>query len=305
MQDQNKSMFDQLREILLQEERQNSSAIQKEVSEIKEEVTAIQEEVSGIKDELSDIKEELSDEGKFEERLDPLIEHKLSRLKSQFHDIFGHEVKESVKREFVQSREEFVEVIYPIMGKMVQKYVKMQMGLLLEKLGETTDNAFSVDWWKGKARRLFKSKTQRQKENLELVLAPEIVDILYIHRESGLLIGCHSPQNTADVDMVAGMLTAIKSFVEDALKHTNVLLETIEYSGYQILIDNFHRYYVATVVSGNPTTEFRAKLYDHLLEFDENHVPDVIETVEDQLFERISAQLKIHINNLSLVSDRN
>jgi hemerythrin len=50
--------------------------------------------------------------------------------------------------------------------------------------------------------------------------------------------------------MISGMLTAIKSFVEDAFQQNQQNLETIEYELYNIHIQNFHTYYIATIISG-------------------------------------------------------
>ena len=89
--------------------------------------------------------------------------------------------------------------------------------------------------------------------------------ILY-EKGSGLLLGNHSTTETMDKDMVSGMLTAIKSFVEDAFSGGAQNLEAIEYELYTIHIQNFFSYYIAVVVSGNYTRSFESKLENDLLE---------------------------------------
>ena len=65
---------------------------------------------------------------------------------------------------------------------------------------------------------------------------------------------------TIDKDMISGMLTAIKSFVEDAFKTGNDNLESIEYGLYNIHIQNFKTYYIAVVVHGVFDTNYQEKL---------------------------------------------
>jgi flagellar motor component MotA len=69
-----------------------------------------------------------------------------------------------------------------------------------------------------------------------------------------------------DKDMISGMLTAIKSFVEDAFSGGAQNLEAIEYELYTIHIQNFFSYYIAVVVSGNYSRTFESDLENELLE---------------------------------------
>lgn len=54
-------------------------------------------------------------------------------------------------------------------------------------------------------------------------------------KESGLLIGSYSRGNIADKDMISGMLTAIKSFVEDAFSKEGQDLEDIKFENFNFL----------------------------------------------------------------------
>lgn len=63
------------------------------------------------------------------------------------------------------------------------------------------------------------------------------------------------------------MLTAIKSFVEDAFVKEEQSLELIQYELFNIHIQNFNKYYIAAVISGNFNTQFKNKLENNLLDF--------------------------------------
>jgi len=95
-----------------------------------------------------------------------------------------------------------------------------------------------------------------------------------IEKDSGILISDYSPlsEDTVDKEMVAGMLTAIKSFVEDAFQGGDQNLEMIEYELYTIHIQNFYSYYIAAVVSGAYTYMFKEVLEDQIIDFAQNHI---------------------------------
>ena len=64
-------------------------------------------------------------------------------------------------------------------------------------------------------------------------------------------------EDNIDKDMIAGMLTAIKSFVEDAFAKEEQSLELIQYEFYNIYIQNLASYYIATVISGSFNSDFK------------------------------------------------
>ncbi|MEN8816984.1 MAG: hypothetical protein ABF274_08970 [Nonlabens sp.] len=56
------------------------------------------------------------------------------------------------------------------------------------------------------------------------------------------------------------MLTAIKAFVEDAFKEKQHNLQSIEYDLYEIYLHSFHKYYIASAVSGTFTGRLENEL---------------------------------------------
>ena len=92
--------------------------------------------------------------------------------------------------------------------------------------------------------------------------------------KKGLVYSFQNTPKTDDIDedMVAGMLTAIKSFVEDAFKKSDQDLELIEYETYSIYIQNFSSYYIAVVISGIFNATHKSALEDKLLDFAQNTI---------------------------------
>ena len=129
-------------------------------------------------------------------------------------------------------------------------------------------SSFSLKTWKRKLKSMF---TGVKEEDIILsgLVEPQIEQIFIIEKDSGILSGSYSKKETVDKDMISGMLTAIKSFVEDAFQAGKQNLESIEYELYNIHIQNFHFYYIAVVVSGAYTLAYRNQLENKLLDFSE------------------------------------
>jgi hypothetical protein len=88
------------------------------------------------------------------------------------------------------------------------------------------------------------------------------------------------------------MLTAIKSFVVDAFRRGATQLELIEYAGYQILIKDYHSYYVALAVEGKMTTKEQEELSDQIATFVQNELGRKIKVDDASLHLHLATTLK-------------
>ena len=112
-----------------------------------------------------------------------------------------------------------------------------------------------------------------------------------IDKNSGLLIGEYSPQNILEPDLVAGMLSAIKSFVESAFGQESSELESLEYSSYKILLYNFNRFYFACVMEGFIDAELRAQLQDDFLDLTDHQLGTIsLKNIDDTLKQRVELE---------------
>lgn len=287
------SLLDQLQTLLLEDDRKSAQQIYSRVHRISSELNSLQSEISSVKAKVTTITDNIDDPNELVKKVDPLIEFKLAELKSNFHDIFGYEIQESVRSELNNSKDEFIESLYPALGKLVRRYVKYQFDIFLDTVSQRLENTFSWQWWlrwvKGKI-----SGVSQQELAIQDAFGSKIEEIFIIHRNSGLLLGCDSRNNTTDVDMIASMLTAIKAFVQDAFRHsdTNNDLDTIEYGSYKIFIVDFHQYYTAAVISGVANAYFKDMFNKHITNFCERDMPKSIGEVDDKLFNGISQKLK-------------
>jgi len=212
------------------------------------------------------LKEEFVEREKFRVKVDPVIDEKIEDLKENFPEYFGETITETIKVQIKESQDEVVEALYPIMGKLVKKFIIAEIAKLSENINDTINNKFSV---KQIIKRLFKGNTTDAEDVLQQVFEPIIEEVFIIEKDSGLLVGNYSRGNIADKDMVSGMLTAIKSFVEDAFSKEGQDLEDIKFETFQLSIQNFKSIYIATATSGVINNEFKNELLDTINNFAE------------------------------------
>ena len=231
---------------------------------------------------LDIVKETLEKREKLSEKVDPLIDLKIEEFVRGIPHTLGPTITQTLKEEIANSKDQVVEALYPIMGKMIKRYVQNEIKILSENINQKVNNTFSFDWLKRKA----KSTITGVKES-DLILseldAPKINEVFIIEKGSGILLGNYSHTATMDKDMISGMLTAIKSFVEDAFEGGNQNLEAIEYELYSIHIQNFHTYYVAAVVSGTYTRSFESELENKLLTLSNLLSPKIASLKSDEV----------------------
>ena len=115
-----------LKELLLTEEKEYADSIAKKV------------------DELSKIvyqKQELS------HKVDPIIDDKLVQFVEEIPKTLGPTITEALKEEIKNSQDAVVEALFPIIGKMIKKYIAHEMKLLSENINRKTRQAFSFKNW--------------------------------------------------------------------------------------------------------------------------------------------------------------
>lgn len=197
------------------------------------------------------------------DRVGPILEKRLSNFIEDMPSTLGPAITETLKAEIKNSQDAVAEALYPIMGKMIKKYVQAEIKKLNDSINEKIEKTFSF-------KSIFKSKG-KERPNAAVLLKEEykayIEQILVVEKGSGLLKASYAKTDTMDKDMMAGMLTAIKSFAEDAFERGEMELERIDYQLFTIHLQNFSGYYIAVVLSGIYDDQYKDKLEDVLLDF--------------------------------------
>ena len=260
-------MMDKLREILLVEDRE----------------------------ELQKLKETLNDPELLSKKIAPIIEQRLQFFKNHFPIEFHLAVEQIIEQKLESSREELLDIIYPVLGQMIKKYIQHQFQLFKESIEEQIRNTFQKGIFGRLHLAIFGVKPAEMSNAIIRKLdGPVIEEIFVIGGHSGILLGSASRQPTVDLDMVAGMLTAIKLFVEDAFRREKEQLEAIQYGTFTILLENFQTYYIAAAISGSISTQEKAELSDNLVKFAQHELKIKLNKQDGSSNHAIKQKLEYH-----------
>lgn len=171
----------------------------------------------------------------------------------------GPEMGEAIKTQIRVEQDAMVDALYPVIGSTISKY----MVELVKTINDKVESAFSIEGIKRKIR----AKIQGVSE-AELILQEavnyEVQAVFLIHKASGLVIREVHPslELRLEADMLAGLLTAIRSFVNEGIVQPGEFseLHQIEYDASQIILEVAGYCYIAAVVKGAPSKQFTQRL---------------------------------------------
>ncbi len=264
--------------------------------ELLKEILLTEEKVvtSDLSEKVAKLNRIFEEEEELAKRINPLVDNKIDNLIREMPAKLSPVITESLKNEIKNSQDAVIEALFPIIGKLIKKYISHEMKLLNEKINKQIEEAFSFKNW-------FKSKKERSRVVDNAFVAtdkPQLVQVLVIEKGSGLLkAGYTNPDaETMDEELIAGMLTAIKSFVQDAYSGGDQDLETIAYDFYTLHIQNFQNYYIVAAINGIYTLETKDRVEDLLLDFAANGVSKEA-VANNELF---SNKLKLFFSDKSI-----
>ncbi len=254
-----------------------------------------------ILEELERLKKLILDHEQFGAHLDPYLEAKITYLRDNFPRLFGAAMSEAIKIQVRDSQDEIIDALYPIIGKLIVKYLKSEIERINERIDKQLQNTFSLSgiWRRFKA--LFTGVSYEDMMMKDAVANAAVEEIFVINKEAGLLLAHHSLNNLMNPDMIAGMLTGIKGFIEHAFLTGEQQLETLEYESHEIVVHNFRTFYIAALLSGYPSAEFKSKLHASVNGFCEDHRISPEKEVTRAEFERLSEALKTHFYGFNQV----
>lgn len=218
------------------------------------------------RNEINRLKNIMDDPSLLSDKIAPVVDQRINLLKQKFPKEFQTAVNSIVEKKMRESQSELLDIIYPVIGKMISKYIVLQFQELKDGIDHRVRNFFSL---KQQIKRLKYMFTGVQDSDLLIseLDNSKIEEVYIIERETGLLMGSTSRQGSIDKDILAGMFTAIKSFVEDAFQKEKEELEMIEYGSYRIFIQNVHSYYIAVILNGSLSQQQRKDLSARILDF--------------------------------------
>jgi outer membrane protein OmpA-like peptidoglycan-associated protein len=177
----------------------------------------------------------------------------------EFANVLGPTMGRAMKKQVELSQDSIVDALYPIIGSTISKY----MAETIRAINKQVEETLSVE---GITRKI-RAKLQGVSE-AELILKeamPFAVQAIFlIHKGSGLIIADiqRSDAQQLESEMLAGMLTAIRSFANDCFTQSGSVseLDAIDYGTSKIFLEVAGYCYLALVVRGEPPKIFIGKV---------------------------------------------
>ncbi|MEG4318250.1 MULTISPECIES: OmpA family protein [unclassified Microcoleus] len=212
------------------------------------------------------------------------------------------EMGKAITAQIALERDSMVDALYPVIGSTISKY----MAEAIKTINEKVSNSLSME---GVGRKI-RSQVQGVSE-AELILRESIpfaVQAAFlIHKASGLVISeaQHSGNYQLESEMVAGMLTAIRSFVNECIVQPGEIseLNLIEYGDSKIMLEVAGYCYMAVIIKGEPPQSFINKVRQtvttlilnyakliHEFNGDPGTIPDSLHPLIESLFEPLEKQ---------------
>lgn len=220
--------------------------------------------------------------------------------RNEIAEAIAPEMGRAIKEQITLERDSMVDALYPVIGSTISRY----MAEAIQEINDKITKAVSMDGFSRKIR----AKVQGVSE-AELILSEvmhfTVQAVFLIHKGSGLIIteAQHPGRERLESEMVAGMLTAIRSFVNDCILQSGEVseLNEIEYGASKIIIEVAGYCYLAVVVKGEPSKDFIKKMRNTVstlilkygkaieeFEGDPDSVPEEIQPLLEELIEVVN-----------------
>ncbi len=225
------------------------------------------EKLAALEKELEKLRLNLHDKERLLELLDPvtieMLARKVQNTPQEMADVLAPAVGPAIRKQIASAKDDIVDALYPVIGQAIRKAVSEAMKNLARAVNEKLDKALSFHLFRKRLVARLKGVSPDEAV-LSEILPFRIHEIFYIHKKSGILLAHTSlnPDDSQVKDVIGGMLTAIKSFAQDAFKANGEIqdLNVIEYDDLQIYLENGKYAFLAVVITGVPPEPFYQRI---------------------------------------------
>lgn len=247
-----KSRMDQLRDLLLDNERAKVESLKGEVGELEQEIAKLKDELAAARNEVIPM---------VTTNMGEITHEAVEDQRTEMAQALGPIIGEATRYQIKNSRDDMVEALYPIVGDAVARAVGEALNDLRDRIDrQIRPNRVNVE----------QTIIDRMRgvDPAELAIRNalpfEINQIFLIQHDSGLVLEFinRDSDELTDSDLVSGMLTAIRSFVNDSFNAGEEPedLSEIQYGDESIIIESGTVAYIAAVIQGIEPEGFRSLL---------------------------------------------
>ncbi len=178
-------------------------------------------------------------------------------------NILAPQISPAIKKQILLEKDAMIDALYPVIGNTIAKY----LGEVIKDINNRVENSLSIAGVKRKIKAKIEGVSEAElifKESIKFTVQA----VFLIHKTSGLVIKevQTSSEHQLDSNMLAGMLTAIRSFANDCISESGDFSELaeIEYGESKIILEAAGYCYLALIIKGEPSQQFISKIRDTL-----------------------------------------
>jgi OOP family OmpA-OmpF porin len=175
-------------------------------------------------------------------------------------------IEEAISTSVRRNPRPLADALFPIIGPAIRKAIAATLSGMLESMNTTLEHSLS---WRSVRWRLDARRTGKTFAEIVLLntLLYRVEQVFLIHRPSGLLLQHVIAPGIAvqDADMVSGMLTAIRDFVQDSFSVSeDEGLQTLKVGELSVWVEQGPHALLAAVIRGTAPPDVRAALQQPL-----------------------------------------
>lgn len=192
-------------------------------------------------------------------------------------------VVSSIKREIVNSRDEMVEALYPIMGRLVAAYVSAAMRDVLESTNQRLESGLSLKFLRLRLKSLFTGRPYREVLLLESG-RPRVRELLLIKRSSGILVdrwrapGEPPEGANGSGQLIGSLLSAINDFARQAFAGGKDELRSLDIGGSRLFLRTSAAHILAVRTTGATGRRVQRAIDDALVKILDTHANALIDS---------------------------
>ncbi len=247
-----------------------SNPLPKNIQKISEQIQSLRDEIAQTEMEMKSMQVDLTDPHKVTEMMKlgihPALEQGIKSDPIAYGDVIAPVISPAIRNQIRDSRDEMVEALSPIIGQTIGKAIAEAFQDFRRRLDAQLKQGFS-----------FRQRVQQAGAKLKGVSKADllirstfdysITHVFLIHLQSGLLLKQLAQKNDIqDMDLISGMLTAIRNFAKQTIGQEEHDLEDIQYGNSHILIKTGQYAYIAAVVEGIQPTGYTTLLENSIHE---------------------------------------
>ena len=171
-------------------------------------------------------------------------------------------IEEALSASVRRNPQPLADALFPIIGPAIRKAIAATLSAMLESMNTTLEHSVS---WRSLRWRLDARRTGKPFAEIVLLntLLYRVEQVFLVHRPSGLLLQHVVAEGipVQDADMVSGMLTAIRDFVQDSFAvSSDEGLQTLKVGDLSVWIEHGPHAFVAAVIRGMAPPDLRTTL---------------------------------------------